>query len=104
MRSDLATGTGLAVLYFSLSSLLAAPGITAADGDAVGHTAELIRLHQEATSPLLTIPAEAQDPGSLTCERPDDPATNEQATSIPDAGNDAPTTRPTGKRSKRIEA
>lgn len=113
MKTNLAAGTFLSVLFWSLLSvsLFAAPMIGA------GRTADpaaqvqdelqdLIRMHEQATSPLPTLPAQAAEAGAA-CEQPADrAASDEPGATMSETGTldpDAPIIRPVGKRAERIQ-
>ncbi len=106
MRSDLAASTLLSVLFWSMLALspFAAPAIMMAWDNGAAHTAELIRHHREAISPVWSMPAEAwEEIESRACyQMPGDPATSEEDTSMCHAEPDASMMRPAGMRPKRI--
>jgi len=88
VKFDLAASTllfGLSWWVLSLS-LFASPAIMTGGGDASGHTAELIRLHQNATAALYTDEQE-----SRACELRD-----EEETSMRDSAGDPPMIRQAG--------
>ena len=99
MRFELGATTFLfGVSWWVLSlSLFASSAVMTQGIDACGDgdTAELIRLHQNATTALYLYPDEREARG---CERLD-----ETKTWARDNANDPPMVRNAGKRSKRIE-
>jgi hypothetical protein len=112
MKTNLAAGTFLSVLFWALLSvsLFAAPVIGSgriADpaAQAQDELRDLIRLHEQATSPLPQLPARTAE--SAACDGPADRAASEEsrpAMSETGAGDpDAPIIRPVGKRAERIE-
>lgn len=112
MKSDLAAGTLLSAFLWSmlLLSLFAAPALMAArsaDPEPApdSHTADLIRQHQEATSPLSSVPTiEAQaQVHSNSCQEPADSAMREETDGRDFAPEDEPMIRPVGTRAKRIQ-
>ena len=111
MRSDLAGSTLISALLWSmlLLSLFAAPALMAArDGgidEVDGHTADLIRQHQEAMSPFSSAPEmPEQQLQSNACGRPDNQAMSRGETSLRDtAPVDEPMIRPVGNRAGRIQ-
>jgi len=74
-------------------NLFASPAIVTAEGDTVGDTVELIRLHRIATSPLY-----AAEQACRACELPD-----EEETLMRTGMGDLPMIPQAGKGSKRIE-
>lgn len=110
MRSGLAASMLLSVLLWStlLVSLFAAPDLMAVRGtagDFAGHTAELIRRHQEATSTLSLSPGgEGPQAASPACEQLEhEPALDKEETSVRDVEpEDEPMIRPVGSTPKRI--
>lgn len=112
MRSDLAAGTLLSAVLWSmlLLSLFAAPALMAArstDVEPDRHTADLIRQHQEATSPMAPAPSPDQraQAHSSACQEPDQAAAGgqEEETTVREMiPEDEPMIRPVGTRAKRI--
>ncbi len=110
MRSGLAASMLLSALLWStlLVSLFAAPDLMAvrgAAGDFAGHTDELIRRHQEATSALSRSPGmEGPQAASPACEQLEhEPALDKEETSVRDGQpDDDPMIRPVGSTPKRI--
>jgi len=93
-----------------LMSLFAAPDLMAVRGtagDFAGHTAELIRRHQEATSALSLSPGMGgSQAASPACEQLEhEPALDKEETSVrkPEPDED-PMIRPVGSTPKRIRA
>lgn len=112
MKTNLAAGTFLSVLFWSLLSvsLFAAPLMVAERGgdpsaQVRDDVQDLIRMHQQATSALPQLPAKAAQSGG--CEAPADTTASEEAdATMSEAGAaepDAPMIRPVGKRAERIQ-
>lgn len=108
MKTNLAAGTVLSLLFWSLLSvsLFAAPLILSTrDSSPTAEVEDLIRQHQEATSPLLSLPGHSS--AAEACELPGQAAVGRDAeTMVKDAGEgapDAPMIRPVGKRATRIQ-
>ncbi len=113
MRSDRAAGRLFSVFLWSmlLLSLFAAPALMAArgaDAEPDAHTADLIRLHQEATSPMApaTAPEQQAQVYSRACQEPGKAAVRgqeqEEAAGRDVGPEDEPMIRPAGTRAKRI--
>jgi hypothetical protein len=91
-----------------LVSLFAAPDLMAVRGtagDSAGHTAELIRRHQEAASALSLSPEmEGPQAASPACEQPEhEPVPDKEETSVRDGEpDDESMIRPVGGTPKRI--
>lgn len=112
MKTNLAAGTFLSVLFWSLLSvsLFAAPMIGSGrvvDPSVKGleELQDLIRMHEQATSPLPQLPAQAAESGA--CDEPADRAASEESRpAMSETGArdpDAPIIRPVGKRAERIQ-
>lgn len=109
MRTDLAAGTLLSAFLWSmlLLCLFAAPALMAArsaEADPDSHTLDLIRQHQEMTSPLAPAPDERGRVQSHACQEPEGAAAqqDEAAAKFEIAPGDEPMIRPVGTRAKRI--
>jgi hypothetical protein len=113
MKSSLAAGTILTLLFWSLLSvsLFAAPTIVSNRATEVRSTEvaaevqDLIRQHQEATSPMRALPPQAGGeclalPGedSVAGQGP-----AEEGAAFQEASPDAPIIRPVGQRPRRIQ-
>jgi hypothetical protein len=89
-------------------SLFAAPALFAArgaDNAADGHTQDLIRQHQEATSPYSPMPdmQDRQVQSGAACGQQEGTAMGKEETYVRDiAPGDEPMIRPAGSRAKRI--
>jgi hypothetical protein len=111
MRSNPAASTFMSALLWSILfvSLFAAPVLMAArsaDGGPDEHTADLIRQHQDATSPYSPAPAaEGEQLDSRACGRPEDgSAVAGEGTARRSARpDDEPVIRPAANRAKRIQ-
>lgn len=106
MKSNLAAKPLLSGMFWAMLfvSMFTAPVIMAArTADDSDRTAELIRQHQEATSPWAVAPKASGTAGA--CEQSGDATqvSPEQETSMGESSPDAPMIRPVGKRSHRIQ-
>lgn len=112
MKTNLAAGTFLSVLFWSLLSvsLFAAPmigsGRTADPSAQVqDELQDLIRMHEQATSPLPQLPSRTAE--SDACDEPADRTASDGAgATMSETGArdpDAPIIRPVGKRAERIQ-
>lgn len=109
MRSGIAASTFISALLWSMLmlSLFAAPALFAARGgdmEADEHTQDLIRQHQEATSPYPPVPGiQDRQVQSGACGQQDGTAMGREETYVRDiAPEDEPMVRPVGNRAKRI--
>jgi hypothetical protein len=108
MKSDFAASTLMSALLWSmlLLSLFAAPALMAARGgdtEIDGHTADLIRQHQEAVSPFPKAPEAERQIQAGACGQTDDLVTGGAESARGAGPDDAPMIRPVGHRAKRIQ-
>ncbi len=102
MKFNLAAGTFLSVLFWSLLSvsLFAAPMMTRHAVDPGVEVQDLIRQHLDAISPM---PAAPGDEAAASACEPAPIESAEQGAVVNEAGPDAPIIRPVGKRADRIQ-